>query len=772
MWSSFTDGQIVNGFISWVISQSDLAELWRINPERFQQINSQIEKTKSFESANNAIKWAYEELTNLLSAEPPANPNLLEVYNQFLWTPEIKEKEEKLNEVKLQIEKIDEDIFNMKSEVEAQYAWTGLTRWVLNAIIADRVEALNKQKRTYGIEYNAMLNSYNSLVKDGEMRYNTTLQQITLDQQMAQQRIANLSALWGLWAEDRQFQKQISLMEYQMQLQASQPWKMGDQFKFVQETDAFWTTSTIVYDLSRTDPSTGWPLRLWTQQSLQNWILPSNSIPTEVWANNFLDIPRNVNWFKNNVWVDINNPGNFTSFVDWAIGMYKSPNWRSYAVFANIQDGYNAMLNDLRKKQAGNTRTGLNANSTVAELLWVWVNWKGSISSWGYFNSFKNATWLSANTRIWDIDPQLLARWIMAWEGTLPMFERGGIDLSRFAPQWNNSWNPQEVMDWWVPPLPNPATTNNMWNMNRGSLEAIRNQFIMNPYSVFTPDQIWAFERFKKSGKPWDLWKNALEYQNNLVNYRVWSEINRTSPQQLGDIYIALSSLPVQLKNSEAELNLAMDMIKTYLAMGGDPYQAWDVFWWFDLNRIPASQRPMAIALRQATLNIPEFNASGIGRSFSNWDVVWAMQQAENAIYNYAGYNPTGLQALASQRPVIEELTQKATWWLWIKITSILSNQKANNLVTQFNLAAQTMWYNERVDAWMRVGQIVWALEGLQSFEAAKINNIRTQFWLPPIPSNNSRILLNPVARLNWMRSMLPKWTTVFFPDPASMIFN
>lgn len=175
------------------------------------------------------------------------------------------------------------------------------------------------------------------------------------------------------------------------------------------------------------------------QQVWNNAISPYVSWMTNWWAGNswYLDIPRNVNWFKDNVWADTNNFGNITSAVWGSIGMYKSPNGRSYAVFANAQDWYNALVNDLKSKQSWASKTWLNGNSTVEELMWVWVNWSGKVdSSHPYAQRFYAASWLQPGTKIWNASTDALAKGIMAWEWTLAAYQKGWVDLSAYANQW------------------------------------------------------------------------------------------------------------------------------------------------------------------------------------------------------------------------------------------------------------------------------------------------------------------------------------------------
>ncbi len=52
---------------------------------------------------------------------------------------------------------------------------------------------------------------------------------------------------------------------------------------------------------------------------------------------------------------------------------------------------------------------------------------------------------------------------------------------------------------------------------------------------------------------------------------------------EYGKVYIALSALPVQLRNNVNELEMAVQMIRQNLANGKTPQEAADIFRGFDV---------------------------------------------------------------------------------------------------------------------------------------------------------------------------------------------
>ena len=76
----------------------------------------------------------------------------------------LNDTKQKINDLKWQIEQIDEKDIQYERYSRKSICY-GMARDIVDAIAADRVEALNKQKRTLQIDYNTNLNQYDSLYK-------------------------------------------------------------------------------------------------------------------------------------------------------------------------------------------------------------------------------------------------------------------------------------------------------------------------------------------------------------------------------------------------------------------------------------------------------------------------------------------------------------------------------------------------------------------------------------------------------------------------------
>ena len=220
---------------------------------------------------------------------------------------------------------------------------------------------------------------------------------------------------------------------------------------YIQTTNADGTVSLAPYGVSTVNSSTSW---------------------------DYVNVPRNVNGYKNNVGVDTNNPGNITN-ISGTAGRYKSPNGRIYAVYATIEEGYQALINDLKGKQAGNTRSGINANSTIEQLLGVWVNGRGTVDqNSGYYKTFLAETKLSAGTKIGDVATETLARGIMAGEGTLQAYKKWGIDLSHLRKQMGSTTeiNVDEIIN-----FNDKSSNRKLSNTDKKRIGDLKNQVMSDP---------------------------------------------------------------------------------------------------------------------------------------------------------------------------------------------------------------------------------------------------------------------------------------------------
>lgn len=318
----------------------------------------------------------------------------LKTYNDTINAPDVIKKTEDINTLNGEISQIDLDIDKIKKEVETEYKDKGISKSLMNSIISDRTNDYNNQKNSKLVEMNTLTNSLNSTLSRAKESYTQNQDIMKAQQQDFSNSLAIFNTQYGIQKDEKAYQLELDKLE------------AG---KFAAVSDGMgWIT---VYNTKTGEVSNN-----------STWMTSTQASEYSAAGGWYLNVPRT----GNNVGNDTNNFGNITSAVDGSIGMYKSPNGRSYAVFANAQDWYNALVKDLTAKQTGKTKTGLNGNSTFADLCKTWV---GSGVQQSYIDSAAKAAWVNANDKIGSIDVNKLATGIMAAEWTLKAYQAGGKDL-------------------------------------------------------------------------------------------------------------------------------------------------------------------------------------------------------------------------------------------------------------------------------------------------------------------------------------------------------
>lgn len=190
-WAGKSDDEIINSYLSGSFTDKDLSDLFNSNPTRYGLIKEKIDKSNTYSDANTSISGgiAWSTLPNA----PKTDNSLLSQYEWFMNSADILNREASLATKKGEIDLLNEKITNMKDTIIAQYEWKGMSSDVIDAIAADRNEALQKEMRTKTIWYNADLNIYNTLVSDAQKKIDLIKEQASLDSQRTRD---NLAVLW------------------------------------------------------------------------------------------------------------------------------------------------------------------------------------------------------------------------------------------------------------------------------------------------------------------------------------------------------------------------------------------------------------------------------------------------------------------------------------------------------------------------------------------------------------------------------------------------
>lgn len=171
---------------------------------------------------------------------------------------------------------------------------------------------------------------------------------------------------------------------------------------------------------------------LWSGQIWEGWEISWGGATPWGESISYIDLPRDVNGTKDNVWQDANNPWNIMGDTEGqraiatrlgAVWFYKSSNGRTYAVFPDMQTWINASISDIKTKLAWGS-TWATPETTLEKFASGWVSWPNAPINKDASNNFVLLTGYSKDTPIKNIPVETLAK---------AVFRNEGVDTSRSA---------------------------------------------------------------------------------------------------------------------------------------------------------------------------------------------------------------------------------------------------------------------------------------------------------------------------------------------------
>ncbi|MDR2540341.1 MAG: hypothetical protein LBD11_00760 [Candidatus Peribacteria bacterium] len=108
-----------------------------------------------------------------------------------------------------------------------------------------------------------------------------------------------------------------------------------------------------------------------------------------------------------------------------AIGVYKSPNGNYYSVFATVQDGYQAMIQEIEHRK---TTTKKSRQSLSAFLGGRVLGKNGKLDPDSYYYHIAMSI-AGGDLSIQEISTETLAKIIMIGEATREAYQQGGVNL-------------------------------------------------------------------------------------------------------------------------------------------------------------------------------------------------------------------------------------------------------------------------------------------------------------------------------------------------------
>jgi len=236
--SSTPIADLYTQYKNWSISTTDLESLRVANPEKYAELQQQINKGNII-AAYDDDKWGSETMfdqlrntflqnmiTNLTTAWSWAW-SIFDDYKDKMESPEMTELGDEAAKKQEEIEKVQADIDSMKKQVEAEYEWTWASRAKINAIISDRTYDLQLQLRSLNSEYNRVATQYNNRMNQYQSEFQLQLQEYQINMQERTQKMNELWFAMDLMNYETPQQKQEREWNYWVRQQEYTNWDIN-----------------------------------------------------------------------------------------------------------------------------------------------------------------------------------------------------------------------------------------------------------------------------------------------------------------------------------------------------------------------------------------------------------------------------------------------------------------------------------------------------------------------------------------------------------------
>ena len=165
-------------YINWWLSSSDLDWMKSQNPSKYNElmwlINKKTELAKYDEALNetkseNPFQSIINNYTANMLSMAGTSSNMFAEYKAAMNSTEMKDMRNLLAEKEWEMRQLDEQMNNIRRNVEERYKWTWASRWKINAVIQDELWKLQEARSALWIEYQTLASKYNnqmSTIKD------------------------------------------------------------------------------------------------------------------------------------------------------------------------------------------------------------------------------------------------------------------------------------------------------------------------------------------------------------------------------------------------------------------------------------------------------------------------------------------------------------------------------------------------------------------------------------------------------------------------------
>lgn len=165
-------GDLSTLYTSGNISDTDLEQLKLQNPNKYAELMANIDKKTALMKYDNMLNGEDKEnpfqdiiknwSNNMLNMAIKAPTNIFSEYKEAMNSENIKNLQTELADKEWQIMQIDEQINQVRRNIEARYEWKGASRGKINAIIQDEIWKLQESRNSLAIDYQTTSKKYNN----------------------------------------------------------------------------------------------------------------------------------------------------------------------------------------------------------------------------------------------------------------------------------------------------------------------------------------------------------------------------------------------------------------------------------------------------------------------------------------------------------------------------------------------------------------------------------------------------------------------------------
>ena len=220
------------------ISTTDLENLRIANPDKYNQLQAQINKWSiiaAYDDNKNTSPTNIQEIGYNMAAEAFRTmesgdywtSQFFDEFKANMDSPEMMELSDKLTDIDEQRQNIADQISSMTKDIEKEYEWTWATKSKINAIVSDRTYELQQQLRTLDHEYTKYATQYNNRATQYQNEFQLQLQEYQINMQARNQQMNELWFALDLMNWETNEQRQQREWDYWVKQQEYTNWNIN-----------------------------------------------------------------------------------------------------------------------------------------------------------------------------------------------------------------------------------------------------------------------------------------------------------------------------------------------------------------------------------------------------------------------------------------------------------------------------------------------------------------------------------------------------------------